>query len=168
MTQKYILKKLYYWLPPIFWAGVIFFASSQPYEQQDLRSTLSDRFNLEIVENVFGEAGFTYAGSEISIAARGVEGFVEFFIRKGAHVAGYLILGFLVYRLLNHYFQKRLYMFFSALSIVIMYATLDEIHQYFTPNRTALVEDVILDSVGGLIGILLAQLIYHRQDGRKK
>lgn len=147
---------------------MIFFASSQPYEQQDLRPTLSDRFNLEVVEEVFSETTVFYAGSEISIAARGVEGFVEFFIRKGAHLAVYLILGFLVYRLLQFYFQNKKYMLLSALLIVTLYAVSDEIHQYFTPNRTALVEDVMLDSVGGLIGIFLAQIIYHRKDRRKQ
>jgi VanZ family protein len=158
--------KLFYWLPPILWASVIFLASSQPYEQQDLRPTLVENFNLEIVEQIANDIRFTYAGTEISIESRGVEGFVEFLLRKAAHFFVYLILGFLVYRLF-HFLHIKKYKLPFALLVVILYAASDEIHQYYTPNRTALVEDVILDSIGGLVGIIIAQFIFNRKVRRE-
>ncbi|MCT8137686.1 VanZ family protein [Anaerobacillus sp. CMMVII] len=160
--MKNIVRKAYYWLPPIIWAIVIFVASSQPYEQQDLRPTILENIDLEFVEQIAGDVSITYAGSEVSIETRGVAGFIEFFIRKGAHFFVYLVLGFLVYRLF-HYINIRRYKFIFSLLIVVLYAISDEVHQYLTPNRTALVEDVILDSIGGLVGVLLAQFIFSRK-----
>ena len=40
------------------------------------------------------------------------------------------------------------------------YAALDEIHQLFVPNRSGQVRDVLIDSVGILIGIILFRTIY--------
>ena len=39
------------------------------------------------------------------------------------------------------------------------YASFDELRQVFHPGRTGLMEDVILDSVGGLVGIISSYLI---------
>jgi VanZ family protein len=163
-----MLRTLYYWLPPIIWAGIIFVASSQPYEQQDLRPTLTHNINLQFIEDQFSETVIYYAGTEISIDTRGVEGFVEFFIRKGAHFSVYFILGFLLYRLINRYRNMVRFRFLLSLVAVVLYAASDEIHQYFTPNRTALLEDVMLDSFGGFIGIIVAVCIYKIRDRRLK
>jgi VanZ family protein len=167
LKTRNIKSILYYWLPPIVWAAAIFMASSQPYEQQDLRPTLLENFDLELIEELVSDVKITYAGSEISIESSGVEGLVEFFIRKAAHFFVYFILGILIYRLLHFLGIRKFIISFSLLSVVV-YAASDEIHQYFTPNRTALVEDVILDSVGGLIGILLAHFIFYRKVRRER
>jgi len=39
--------------------------------------------------------------------------------------------------------------------MVFLYAASDEFHQIFVPSRTALVSDVIIDTTGGAIGLLL-------------
>lgn len=39
-----------------------------------------------------------------------------------------------------------------------MYATSDEIHQYFVPGRACMVEDVFIDTLGVILGILLIML----------
>ncbi|WP_368665704.1 VanZ family protein [Pseudomonas sp. 2995-3] len=38
---------------------------------------------------------------------------------------------------------------------------MDEIRQYYHPDRTGMVEDVILDAIGGIIGIAI--IIYWRK-----
>lgn len=40
----------------------------------------------------------------------------------------------------------------------MMYATSDEIHQYFVPGRACMVEDVFIDTLGIVLGILLIML----------
>src|SRR5690349_8006807 len=98
MKVLYMKTFIKYWLPVIIWAGVIFYASSQPYEEQDLRPFLSEQFPLEWVDTYFGWISFDYAGAEVSVVHLGEASFVEFFIRKGAHLTVYLILASLLYR----------------------------------------------------------------------
>lgn len=46
-----------------------------------------------------------------------------------------------------------------SLIIGIVYASSDEIHQSFTPGRGPLLTDVIIDTMGILLGILLIMLV---------
>lgn len=46
-----------------------------------------------------------------------------------------------------------------SLIIGIVYASSDEIHQCFTPGRGPLLTDVIIDTMGVLLGILLVMLV---------
>ena len=46
-----------------------------------------------------------------------------------------------------------------SLIIGVIYAISDEIHQCFTPGRGPLVTDVIIDTMGVLLGILLVVLV---------
>jgi VanZ family protein len=159
----YDMKKfLYYWLPVLVWMGMIFYASSQPYEKQDLRPTISNYMNLEIIETLFSTVVIHYAGDEISIKALGSAHFIEFFIRKASHFFVYFGLGILIYRAFRAYFLNNRLKFITSLELIILYAISDEIHQSFTPNRSPHIEDVIIDTVGGLIGITLAWLIYKK------
>lgn len=48
-----------------------------------------------------------------------------------------------------------------AISMItgILYATSDEIHQAFTPGRGPLFTDVLIDTMGVILGILLVMLV---------
>jgi VanZ family protein len=155
-------KFLIYWLPVLIWMSMIFYASSQPYEKQDLRPTISNYINLEIIETLFSSIVIEYAGEEVSISKLGTAHFIEFFIRKAAHFFVYLGLGFLIYRALSVYLLNNRLTFMTSWLLTILYAISDEIHQGFTPNRSPHFEDVMIDSVGGLIGISLAWFIYRK------
>lgn len=48
------------------------------------------------------------------------------------------------------------------------YAAFDEFHQSFTAERTPLFQDVILDSVGALTGILIVYLFVRLRKNRKR
>ncbi|MCL7749033.1 VanZ family protein [Halalkalibacter alkaliphilus] len=103
---------------------------------------------------------FQYAGNEISVERLGFESFIEFLIRKGAHFGFFFLLGFLTYRALWASGCMKKLSYFGSLLFVLLYAISDEIHQAFTPNRTPLVQDVILDFSGGLTGVTLAFILY--------
>lgn len=153
------LNKLLYWLPPVIWMGIIFISSSTPYEEQDLRPLISDKLDLSMLEPLLSPIHFTYHHSEVSIAALGVAGFIEFFIRKGAHVGVFLLLGLLFYYSVKH--TSRLSLkgkIILSWGLSVLYAAADEIHQGFTPNRTPYAGDVILDTVGislAMVGVWL-------------
>lgn len=48
---------------------------------------------------------------------------------------------------------------FITLLISIAYSFLDEIHQFFTPNRFASLKDVLIDVIGIICGICLIKII---------
>lgn len=153
-------------LPPIIWVGLIYYASSQPYEQQDLRPVLGE-IDLTLIEKWFSWVSFTYSNSVISIEARGVAGFVEFFIRKGTHVLVFFVLGFLFFRFLKIFNLRVWPKFIGALLFVFLFAAIDEFRHFHHPNRTGLVEDVILDTIGGFLGACCALLV-QKQLSKKK
>ena len=142
---------------------LIFYFSSQPYHKQDLKPVLDGVVNIEGLEERLSDYSFSYAGGEVSVEGKGVAGFLEFFIRKGAHFAIFFCLGWFVMAALGLFVKKA--MFSAALSalIVTAYAVSDEIHQHFTGNRTPLLEDVLLDTAGGIAGILSLWLYRKRK-----
>jgi len=95
----------------------------------------------------------------VSVASLGVEGFIEYFLRKGAHVTVFLLLFLFLFiafrKATNQSFRSSVVW---SLFITVLYASFDEIHQGSTPNRTPYVGDVILDTIGALIGVALVYL----------
>ena len=81
------------------------------------------------------------------------------FVRKGAHVAEYAVLALLLWRALRkpqrgdawpwQWSEAGL-----ALGLTSLYAASDELHQLFVPSRQASLRDVLLDTLGGAIGLL--------------
>ena len=75
-------------------------------------------------------------------------------IRKLAHFTEYFILGLLVYNMIYSYNKKA----YISIVICILYAISDEIHQIFVEGRSAEVLDVIIDTAGSSLGILICKL----------
>ena len=55
----------------------------------------------------------------------------------------------------------------SAWAIATLYAATDELHQIFVPGRTGKVTDILLDSAGALLGVLLLTLVLRAIDKRR-
>lgn len=104
----------------------------------------------------------------MSIQAQGYFKFVEFFIRKGAHLLTYFLLGgswFLGLRpRINQLGLTGVVAWLSATG----YAGLDEIHQMATGGRTPLFQDIALDSIGALLAVLICWLLAGLRRGRGK
>ena len=84
------------------------------------------------------------------------------FIRKCAHFSIYLALGFCVrgaFSKSNADITAISASLFSAL-VCFLYASSDEIHQYFVPGRSCSVLDVLLDTFGALCGILISYFFF--------
>lgn len=73
------------------------------------------------------------------------------FTRKSAHFFVYLVLGLLVINFLREYNFKNIVM--CSLSICLLYAATDEFHQLFVKGRSGQVRDVLIDTLGSLVGI---------------
>lgn len=80
--------------------------------------------------------------------------------RKTAHLTEYALLALFLWRALRQpqRSDRRPWRWDEAglsLTIVFAYAASDEFHQIFVPTRTPLVSDVLIDTTGGAIGLLL-------------
>ena len=132
-----------YWLPVGLWMLVIFCASSDP-----LSSTHTSRFLGPIVR---------WLAPDISEAALDA---VVFRVRKCAHLTEYAVLAWLVWRALRKPAkQDQRRWSWSEFSIALLVATLygasDEFQQMFVQTRMASGWDVLIDSCGGALGLLL-------------
>ncbi|GGF31003.1 VanZ family protein [Halobacillus andaensis] len=162
------MKKFGYWIPSLLWMGMIYYSSSTPYEEQDVKPLLGSWFNLSWLSPFLDGITFTYNNQEVSVSAQGVEGFIEFFIRKGAHIGVFFILTLLLYFGLRHSFHRRKRLLSTAWLLTVSYAVFDELHQGLTPNRTPYVGDVLLDALGGSMAILVIFLCGKMGYRRKK
>lgn len=82
---------------------------------------------------------------------------ISHIIRKSAHVAGFMLLGMLVFFLIESISEKKK----KLLPIVftVLYAMADEFHQSLVPGRGPSVNDVGIDSCGAILGVMLAFLL---------
>lgn len=78
-------------------------------------------------------------------------------VRKLAHFSIYFLLGVFVYGIFSC--TKVKYKLILSMIICVIYASLDETHQLFVYGRTAQALDILIDSVGSLISLLLIKVI---------
>ena len=91
---------------------------------------------------------------------------IHFSVRKAAHLGEYAVLGLLAARAFSkssHLLLKH-HWFLAALSLIVVYALLDEYHQSFVPSRTGSVYDSLIDSIGGLAALILVSRWKRRQN----
>lgn len=84
---------------------------------------------------------------------------LNFFIRKLAHFTVYTALGMVVYTAVVSSGIKLRHKRLCSLAICAIYASADEIHQYFVSERTMRFKDIFIDSMGSLFGIIIISVI---------
>jgi len=88
---------------------------------------------------------------------------VNYVVRKAAHMAAYAAFALLWYRAFaggKAMRPDRAAML--SLAIVVLSAASDELHQHFVMGRTASVIDVVWDSVGAALGLVIL-LVWKRE-----
>ncbi|WP_107995233.1 VanZ family protein [Trichococcus paludicola] len=120
------------------WMGVIFLLSHQ--NGQD--SSETSGILLELLK-------FIGIGPGSS-----VQGALSFLVRKAGHFTEYLILAILFLRYRKERGPSGKSAFYTVL-FVFLYASSDEFHQSFVPGRGPAFSDVLIDTAGGLTGIIL-------------
>jgi VanZ family protein len=81
-------------------------------------------------------------------------------VRKCAHVTEYAILGMLLWRALRMPVKgdPRPWSWREAggsILVLVLYASTDEFLQLFVPSREASLRDVLIDTAGGVLGLLV-------------
>ena len=84
-----------------------------------------------------------YWGTIVSVEERGYHAFIEFLLRKGAHIVTFGSLAFAAYILFRR--------IGVAFILTVALAIADEYHQSLTGGRTPTIHDVILDSFGAAL-----------------
>jgi VanZ family protein len=136
---------------------LVAFASSMTYEQQTIVPELKTLLKNEPFKNVLSKIEVEYWGKTISVEERGYFYFVEFLIRKATHFIGYGIIGVIFYTL----YRKLQWRFAPLLAIatVFIIGCIDEFRQYYTPGRTAVFDDVLIDTAGALLFVTITSCL---------
>ena len=91
---------------------------------------------------------------------------VQHVVRKCAHFSEYTLLGFLLRLCFESWIgaavHKRGWLLFSSLLAGAAYACTDELHQVLIDGRSGQWIDVMIDSLGVTLGVLLAGLMIGR------
>ena len=130
-------KRIIFFCMMIMMMLLIFFFSSQNGEES---SALSSGFFSTIKENL-------NINLDIII------------IRKLAHLTEYLFLGVTTILYIGTFKNSDEKLMLISALICILYAFTDEFHQYFIANRAGRFGDVIIDSIGAMLGITITMAI---------
>jgi VanZ family protein len=135
-TREKIKDLLSRWLPVILWCLVIYtFSESSWFTGANTAQV------LQVILSYLPFGGGEEEGPS----------FLNFLIRKAAHLTEFGILAVLVWRAL---FPRRA-SYIGAWLFATAYAATDEWHQSFEPGRTATPKDVVIDSCGALIALVI-------------
>lgn len=127
---------------------MIFFLSSEDADRSSDISTRVTKALLQFYYRIKGGSGNQQiAGYAVSSA--------EGFIRKLAHFTEYACVGFLSYSIVVIWFGTIWKGRLLVVLQLLLSAGADELHQYFVPGRNAAVKDVLIDTAGGIAGMLV-------------
>lgn len=137
------------WLPVLVWVGVIFLGST------DLMSAEhTSRFIVPFLRWLKPDISAETLAS------------IHFILRKCAHVGEYAVLGLLLLRAatLTPNFKRSIPIrYLSVLGVCLFVAATDEFHQTFVASRGASATDVMIDSVGSIVGLLIGATFARRR-----
>ncbi len=138
-------------LPAIVWMGMIFSLSNQPGGGSGALSRLImsylAKFGIDF-QAWFGEHAV-------------------WVLRKCAHFTEYMILFFLLLLAFSVRWERKTARWWALLG-TFLYAASDEFHQLFIPGRVGDVFDVMIDTSGGLFGLVLISLWWWMRSSKKE
>jgi VanZ family protein len=129
------------WLPVLVWVGVIFLGSTNLMSAEH-----TSRFIVPFLRWLKPDISAETLAS------------IHFILRKCAHVAEYAILGLLLLRaaiLMTNFKRSIAILYLSVLGVCVCVAATDEFHQTFVASRGASVRDIMIDSGGVILGLLI-------------
>ena len=146
--RKTWVLRVFWTAAAILWMALIFMLSSQTGAQS---SGLSDRV-CDWVGRFFvpGYRGFSKAQQEAFLAAS------SFYVRKAAHIVEYTVLGILLSMTAGSYGLTGRKRILLATVLGIGFAAFDEMHQLAVDGRAGQIRDVLIDSVGVELGIVIS------------
>ena len=111
----------------------------------------SDGFSLLFAE--------TFASIANELGFHGNIWILNRIVRKLAHLTEFTILGSVLYTILRRYITYGTVI--KTIGLGMLIASLDEFIQRFSPGRSSQFSDILIDTVGIVIGILVVKLVYY-------
>ena len=153
MAKSHVFLK--YWLPVLLWAVLIFSASAYSHSYEH-----SSRLVEPLLHWLFPGM------SQVNVEK------IHHLLRKCAHLTEYGILALLLWRAL-HATQSPLPAWSwpkvgGTLLLVFLYAATDEFHQRYVATRTPHFSDVLIDTAGGSLALLLLWFVLNFRNRPQK
>ncbi|WP_260182350.1 VanZ family protein [Paenibacillus baekrokdamisoli] len=149
----------------VWWTSLVFGFSSQPYSAQTIQPWMKSLISEQKLAKVVPSVTVHYHHATI-VAKKEPYRYIEFLFRKSAHLFVYAMLGAIFCALLSTLKQRG----YRIMGIVFLYvltiSSLDEWNQARVTMRTSAIQDVIVDLVGGCIGITAVLLLMRTRLGR--
>ncbi len=161
-------KKFVVWAHVLLHSSIIFsFSSQDAVSSSALSEGLTEKIKSEqtIEEEILAEEG---AQSKQNASLKAEERFslLESVLRKCAHMFLFFVLGILICILVKVYGLKKIYAKTTVLFAGMAVAFFDETIQLYTPGRSGELRDVMIDTLGVCIGILIftiGEMLYEKK-----
>ena len=143
----------------IMWMLAIFVLSGMPSNESNNRSKGTINIVTEKTLNITNKAVITNKHP----TEQKMNNFIEELnkpLRKCMHASVYMVLSILIYCCLK--MTKLSKWKISLLSILLsfLYACTDEFHQRFVSGRTSEITDVLIDTLGAILGIIIINILF--------
>ena len=162
-NKKLFILRILFTTITLLWMGLIFFFSSQDGSASGNTSSGFVDIAIKIFHPDFSSLDPSKQESILNIWS--------LVIRKAAHFTIFGILGLLFFFTIFSYGVRRYIYIYSVLS-TCLYACTDELHQMFVSGRAGAITDVLIDTSGSivflLITFLIIRLVKRNQDKKRK
>ena len=152
------IKVIISWGLVILWMGIIFNFSNMDTDESNTKSKDTIEKVVDTTIDTSNKIGIT----KDDVSDDKIEGIVSILnkpIRKCMHSAEYLVLSLLLIIALNVSKKKIFYKYLIAIIICFIYACTDEYHQLFISGRTGQFTDVLIDTFGAIVGIIIYNIM---------
>lgn len=128
----------------LLWMGIIFLFSAQKSDESTQISNGAGRCVVKAVNEIMDKGWSEEKVEEYALV-------IDHPIRKLAHAAEYGILALLWYGVMSSHWK--------AIAIAFLYACTDEFHQLFVPGRAGMFKDVLIDTSGAIVFMLVVWVV---------
>ncbi len=133
-----------YWLPLLLWVGVIFLGSTDMMSAEH-----TSRFIVPFLRWLKPDISPETLTS------------IHFIVRKCAHLGEYAVLALLLLRaaiFMTNFKRSLAILYVSVWGACLFVAATDEFHQTFVGSRGASTADIMIDSGGAILGLLMGAI----------
>ena len=156
---KALPKKFVFVLLAIIWCIVIFIFSNMAGNESNEKSKATINNLIDTTLEVTNDSGITDKHpSEKKMNS--VINKLNKPLRKCMHASVYFILAILIFFGLKSFKVEGFKISIIPIITCFLYACTDEFHQLFIQGRTSEFTDVLIDTLGAIIGILLINLLF--------
>lgn len=148
MNKKIIINTIYV----ILWCVTVFTLSAEIADNSSNTSGNTIKFMIKLINR-------NISNDELQV----VVNFLQPVVRKTAHFTLFAVGGILIYNMLDLFISHNKPISIKVVGISWLtgtcYAITDEVHQLFVPGRSCELRDMLIDSTGVLVGIVLLMIV---------